>query len=50
MNEQLKYVLVQVKTEKGTERFIMAADLVETVMKECGIEEYSILGDEVSLF
>jgi isoleucyl-tRNA synthetase len=48
MNEQLKYVLVQVKTEKGTERFIMAADLVETVMKECGIEEYSILGDEVS--
>jgi isoleucyl-tRNA synthetase len=48
MNEQLKYSLVQVNTELGKERFIMATDLVETVMKECAIEEYSLLGDEVS--
>ncbi len=48
MNDQLRYSLVQVKTEKGAERFIMATELVETVMKECGIEEYSLLGDDVS--
>ena len=38
LNEQLKYSLVQVKTEKGAERFIMASDLIDTVMAECGIE------------
>ena len=48
MNEQLRYSLVQVTTELGKERFIMATDLVETVMKECGIEEYSLLGEDVS--
>lgn len=48
VNEQLKYSLVQVKTPKGDERFILATDLVDTVMKECDITEYSLLGEEVS--
>ena len=48
VNEQLKYSLVQVNTQKGPERFILASDLVETVAKECDIENYSILGEEVS--
>lgn len=48
LNEQLKYSLVQVETAQGLERFILASDLVETVMKEFEIENYNILGEDVS--
>ncbi|MGN0901745.1 MAG: isoleucine--tRNA ligase, partial [Succinivibrio sp.] len=48
VNEQLKYALVQVETSKGKERFIMASELIDTVMKECSIENFEILGTEVS--
>ena len=48
LNEQLKYSLVQVETDRGAERFIMASDLIETVMSSCGIEKFEKLGDEVS--
>ena len=48
MNEALKYSLVQVKTEKGPERFILASGLIDDVMKTCGIEDFKVLGSEVS--
>ncbi|MDD6318596.1 MAG: class I tRNA ligase family protein, partial [Succinatimonas hippei] len=48
LNDQLRYSLVQVKTEQGDERFVMATELVDQVMKETGITEYSLLGESVS--
>ena len=47
LNEHFQYSLVQVNGENGPERLIMATDLVETVMKECEIENYSLLGQSV---
>ncbi|MCR5084625.1 MAG: isoleucine--tRNA ligase [Succinivibrionaceae bacterium] len=40
LNERFEYALVQA----GEERLIMAADLVDTVCKETGIESYEVLG------
>ncbi len=48
LNEQLKYALVQVNTKNGPERFVMAEDLIENVMKDCEISEYHIVGSVVS--
>ncbi len=45
INSLFKYVLVEAETEKGKERLLMAGDLVESVMKECAIENYRVLGD-----
>lgn len=42
LNEAFEYALVQVKGEKPA-RYIMAQELVETVMKECGFADYQIL-------
>ena len=44
INQQFKYALVQAVTALGKERFIIAADLVENVMKDVGIEDYQVLG------
>ena len=48
LNEQFKYALVLVETSQGKECFIMAEDLIETVMQECGITEYQKIGESVS--
>ena len=48
VNEALKYSIIQAYTEKGAERFIMASDLAEQVMKTAEIEKWSFIGESVS--
>ncbi|MCR5537496.1 MAG: isoleucine--tRNA ligase [Succinivibrio sp.] len=44
VNKQFKYALVQVRSEFGAERVVLAADLVDQVIKETGLELVEILG------
>lgn len=43
VHEDLEYVLVQVEREGKKQRFVLANELVESVMKEAEIEHYSVL-------
>lgn len=44
LNADLEYVLVQIDNGQGTERILVATDLVESVMERYGIEDYQVVG------
>jgi isoleucyl-tRNA synthetase len=43
LNPKLPYVLVQVETPQGTERLLLAKDLLENVLQRYGISNFSVL-------
>lgn len=45
LNPHFSYALVQVKTDQGMERLVLAKLLVESVMQRYGITDYAILGE-----
>ncbi|WP_199609396.1 isoleucine--tRNA ligase [Flocculibacter collagenilyticus] len=44
LSEKLEYALVQVETEQGKERLIIASELVNDVMARCNIDKFHALG------